>query len=74
MRMNTRDGGCSLGFAVKAFLTLLLLLTMPLPFFIKLISNLRGNGGGDPSPHCKAEHEKTHVKNPDLEEYQGNYN
>ena len=49
--------------AAKAFLTLLL----TMPFFIKLISNR----GGDPSPHCKEEHE-THVKNPD-EEYQGNY-
>ena len=75
MRMNTRDGGCSLGglslgFAVKAFLTLLLLLTMP--FFIKLISN---RSDCDPSLHCETSEHETDVRNPDepAEYHQGNY-
>ena len=76
--MNTRDGGCSLGlslglslgFAVKAFLTLLLLLTMP--FFIKLISN---RSDCDPSLHCETSEHETDVRNPDepAEYHQGNY-
>lgn len=72
--MNTRDGGCSLGlglslgFAVKAFLTLLLLLTMP--FFIKLISN---RSDCDPSLHCETSEHETDVRNPDepAEYHQG---
>jgi hypothetical protein len=70
--MNTRDGGCSLGLSltVKAFLTLLLLLTMP--FFIKLISN---RSDCDPSLYCETTEPETDVRNPDeLTEYhQGNY-